>query len=240
MENSTIETFGGPTVDPTANVRELNAASARRADDLAAAQKELFKEIADSIRREMELRAEHQALIRILDADRLEKIRMVDQANAAATAAQLLSAVQTLAATASATAETLRNQVAATAAAVAGQTERVVGPIIERLSVLEKSQAVGQGRATVADPALEQMVVELRKLTQAQASSTGKSEGISATAKAIIAAVSLLATILGIITVLGGAYIALRPKETAPPAVSYVPVPSNVQSTTQPKGAAPP
>jgi hypothetical protein len=141
-----VDAAGVPVIDPSKNVLDLVEAAIKRLDDMG----ELRARVADGEIRRMEdlaeLRAEHYKEIRHLESDRLDKIRSVDVANAAATAAQLLSAVTTLATTQQATAETLRNQVAATASAVASQTERVINPIIERLSLLERATAQTSGK----------------------------------------------------------------------------------------------
>ncbi len=170
-----VDFSGGPTVDPTENVKDLSEALSQRQDDLRESNNKYLDARLDGMENMailrsshnseiMALRAEFYKEIRHMESDRVDKIRSVDVANAAATAAQLLSAVTTLATTAQATAETLRNQVAATAAAVASQTERVVNPIIERLALLEKSSNFGQGRAELANPALSEAVIEMRKL----------------------------------------------------------------------------
>ena len=147
-----VDAHGGPVIDPTENVKALMEASLKAISEKDTLQALLTDEKIKRLEREEVnaekislLRAEHNREIRHMESDRVDKIRSVDVANAAATAAQLLSAVTTLATTAQATAETLRNQVAATAAAVASQTERVVNPIIERLALLEKSSNFGRG-----------------------------------------------------------------------------------------------
>lgn len=58
-------------VDPTANVLEHVAAAVRRLDDLARQQ-------ADYIRREMDLRAQHQKELASAEKERLDAIRAID------------------------------------------------------------------------------------------------------------------------------------------------------------------
>lgn len=181
-----------PVVDPTANVQSLTEASNKRQDDLREAQEKYFASEIAHLNETAVLRAEHNAEMRRMEADRVDKIRSVDVANAAATAAQLVGAVNTLATTASATAETLRNQVAATAAAVASQTERVLGPIIERLTTLEKSNNFVQGRATVSDPALADLVIEIRKLSLGAATNTGTRAGTAAVIAFVMSGIFVL------------------------------------------------
>lgn len=165
-----VDASGGATIDPTKNVLDLVNASNKRIDDIAALSARLVDEKIRRVEDLAQLRSEHSNDIRRLESDRLDKIRSVDVANAAATAAQLLSAVTTLATTQQATAETLRNQVSSTASAVASQTERVINPIIERLSLLE--------RATAA--------------------TSGKSEGLSQGAAILLGALAFIGSLIGI------------------------------------------
>ena len=185
-------------IDPTANVIATLKAAVERLDDLRALNNKRLAEGMKHTRVMVKNNAAHQKELRILEADRLDKIRQVDVSNAAATAAQLLSAVQTLASTAQATAETLRNQVAATAAAVASQTERVVNPIIERIALLEKSSYTGQGKQAVSDPAMADLVGEMRKLTAAGSESAGKQAGLSQGAAILLSTLAGIASLLAI------------------------------------------
>jgi hypothetical protein len=176
-----VDAHGNEVIDPTANVLSLVDAAVTRIDDMADLRAKLSDEQVKRLEAEgrhleeiAKLRAEYSKDTRHLEADRLDKIRSVDVANAAATAAQLLSAVTTLATTQQATAETLRNQVASTATAVANQTERVINPIIERLSLLE--------RATAA--------------------TSGKSEGLSQGAGILLGVITFISSLLGIAAVL--------------------------------------
>lgn len=169
-----VDAGGGAVIDPTQNVLDLVEAERRRQDDLREAERRYFDAENKHVKEMVKLQAVHNQQIRTLESDRLDKIRTVDVQNAAASAAQLLSAVTTLATTQQATAETLRNQVAATASAVASQTERVINPIIERLSLLER----------------------------ATASTSGKGEGVNLAWVVLLGVVSLFGGLLGIAGVL--------------------------------------
>lgn len=202
-----VDSAGNVAYDPSANVQALNEASSKRQDDLRRVERELVAEKTKRIEDIAALQARHNEEttarieahikeIRALDSDRLEKVRQVDQLNAAQMAQQLLAAVQTLATTSQATAETLRNQVSATAAAVAAQNERVVNPIIERLSVLERSSYKGEGRQALADPQMERLAALVERLATAQTTGAGKSAGIGAVIGYIFGGVGLLTLIL--------------------------------------------
>jgi hypothetical protein len=138
------------------------------------------------------LRAEFDKEIRRMESDRLDKIRQVDVSNAAATAAQLLSAVTTLATTQQAAAETLRNQVQTTAVAAGATQERFFSPILERLALLEKFSNVSQGRQAFSDPQLTELLIEMKNLRGT------KSEGVSAVGVVVAGAVALLVGLIAI------------------------------------------
>ena len=210
----------GSAVDPTENVKALMEASLKslteRQDLLARLADEKIKRLESAVlsaEKTATMQASHNTEIRHMESDRVDKIRSVDVANAAATAAQLLSAVTTLASTAQATAETLRNQVAATAAAVASQTERIINPIVERVAVLEKSSYRGEGRSTLADPAMESLVAEMRKINGSVASSVGKSQGSGDTVKWIATGISM---IVGLILIGTFVFVTSRSSTVAP------------------------
>lgn len=200
-----VDAYGGPTVDPTRNVLGHVAAAVLRIDDMAELRAQLVDEKIYRMEREWVhqdkfaiLRAEHSKEIRHMESERVNSIRSVDVQNAAATAAQLLSAVTTLATTAQATAETLRNQVAATAAAVASQTERVMNPVVERIALLEKAQYTGAGKAGVADPLYDRLTTAVEALSKMQSVGAGERRGISGAWAALLGFVSLVGGLLGI------------------------------------------
>jgi len=204
-----VDSTGGPVIDPTDNVKSLMEASVKSLTREA----ELLAQLADEkiVRMERELiqqekvanlRAEHEKEIRKMESDRVNSIRSVDVANAAATATQLLTAVNNYAAAQQATAETLRNQVASTAAAAIASQSALINPIVERVAVLEKTSYTGAGKQAVTDPAMADLVMEMRKLTGT------RSEGISWVGALAIGGVVLVSGLLGIAGVL---YAALKP-----------------------------
>ena len=217
-----IDAYGGAVVDPTENVKALTEAANLRQDDLRDLHMRLMDEkvarVHDgvlNIEKIAQLRSEHNKEIRHMESDRVDKIRSVDVANAAATATQLLSAVTTLATTAQATAETLRNQVAATAAAVASQTERVVNPILERVALLEKSSYTGAGKQAYQDPMMTELVAKMNSLLESRAGGAGRVSGISASWAVLVAAVLLV-----------GALLAIYRSSPTPPQVIYATPPT--------------
>jgi len=196
-----VDAQGGPTIDPTENVKALSESQAKRNDDLREINNQLLDTKIAAIKELAQLRADHAREIRILETDRLEKIRQVDVSNTAITAAQQLAAIQTLAATAASNADALRTAVATTATTIQNQTDRVVGGIVDRIAVLEKSSYTGAGRAGVADPQMERLSAMVEGLAKAQSQSTGKSEGLSVAWAVVVGVAGLIATIITIAAV---------------------------------------
>jgi len=185
------------TVDPTQNVKDLMEASIKSLSERIDLEEKVIAETVKRIDIVATLRAKH-----------FKEVRKIDQTNAAATAAQLLSAVTTLATTAQATAETLRNQVASTAASVAAQTERSLNPIVERIAQLEKSSYTGEGKQAVSDPAMAALVVEIRSLAKVKDVSAGERQGISTSAAILMGVLTAIGVLVGIA---GALYAALKP-----------------------------
>ena len=227
-----VDSHGGAVVDPTANVIALTDAAVKRIDDMANLREQLVTEKITRMSGELVnqekiavLRAEHSKELRHMEADRVDKIRSVDVANAAATAAQLLSAVNTLATTAQTTAEVLRNQVAATATAVASQTERALNPILDRIALLEKSSYTGAGKAGMADPMMSELLTAVQDLKESRAGRGGKSEGIGLVWGVVVAVAVIVIAVMGLY---------LKSGSPAPAQqVIYVPTPSTVAPNSQ-------
>lgn len=197
-----VDFKGGPVIDPTQNVRDLSEALSQRQDDLRDLNNKYLDARLAAVETISNLRANHSKEIRVLEADRLEKIRQVDVSNTAIAAAQQLAAIQTLAATATTTAETLRTAVANTATTIQNQTDRIIAGINERMAALEKTANLVAGRAGVADPQNDRLTQLVEALARTQAVGSGKAAGLSQGAAILIAAVGLIATLLVIARVL--------------------------------------
>lgn len=200
-----VDAAGGQVVDPTENVKALMEASIKALTD----QSELRAQLADEkiLRMERELaqvdrliilRAEHAKETRGYDNDRWDKIRTIDMANASATAAQLLAAVNNYAAAQERMAQTLRDQVAATADAANKNLSALINPIVDRLAILERASYTVAGRSAVTDPAMTELVAEMRKLVIGRADDRGKAAGLSLSAALFMGVLSVIATLIGI------------------------------------------
>lgn len=200
-----VDAFGGPVVDPTANVRDLSEASNRRQDDLREANNKYIESEIRSLRleskylrRESQLRAEHQKEKELLESSRLNAIRTVDQQAVTTAADRTLAAVQTLAATQNASAEVLRSALTATAATIATQLQTTVQGLSERITGLERSSYEGKGKQALSDPMLEKLVSRMDSLIESRATDTGNTQGISMIWGIILGAGVLIGTLFGI------------------------------------------
>lgn len=189
---------GGATVDPTANVIALSAASNIRQDDL----RDVFNLLQDEKVRRLEqngehlkdvaeLRDQHAKEMRKSEADRLDSIRQVDVTAVRTEATRALEAIQTLAATSARDAETLRNALVNTASTIASQTADTVKQIVERIAALERSSYEGVGKQRLADPMMAELVAEMKGIREVRASSVGQGLGRSEVIAWVVAAAAV-------------------------------------------------
>lgn len=163
------------SVDPTRNVLDLVGASNLRQDDLRDLIKELhgarldhIREISeirsDCLKETSELREIHAESLRKAESERLNSIRQVDREDVNKTAAAAQMAIAALATNTSTLAETLRNQVAAVAAAAETRRTADNQEITKRLSALELTYSEGKGKQTLADPRLDRLIETVERL----------------------------------------------------------------------------
>jgi len=124
------------------------------------------------------IREAHQGQLRVAESQRLDAIRQVDREDVNKTAAQVLSAVTTLAQQNSTTAETLRTQVATTAAAASVTFNAYQADTNKRLASLEQSSFEGKGKQTLADPQMAALLTEMQSLRESRTLNTGSSTGM--------------------------------------------------------------
>lgn len=196
---------GELTIDPTENVKALSAAANQRQDDLRQlndrridAEIKVLQVQVRSMEKEMLLRAESAREIRLLESDRLDKIRQVDVLAGNTAADRALIAIQTLATSQAAAAETLRSMVTTTASTIAAQTSETVAGLTNRIAQLEKSSYEGAGKQAVADPMMAELVSEVKRQNAIITSGTGQSQGTKNTVAYIVVAVGLLVSLITI------------------------------------------
>jgi hypothetical protein len=205
-----IDADGGPVIDPTQNVLDLVHAAINRQDDLREAHDRLNAEGINHQKELSELRAKHSRDLSVKESSRLDAIRQVDQLAVTRAAEQTLTAVNALASSQAREAETLRNSLTSTAAALATQNADTVKQISDRISSLERSSYEGKGKQAVADPMLAELVAEMKNLRESRANVTGKSQGISAAWAALLGVVVLITGLIGVAT-----FVFTRPSTSA-------------------------
>ena len=135
-----VDRAGAPVIDPTENVTALVKAGLERQD-------ELRRQESTHIHELLELRADYDAQLRVAESRRIDAIRAVDVA-AVAQAAQVSATQATILATqVSASAETLRTTVAASALSAANALSAALGPIQTSIDALRQAQYQQQGQA---------------------------------------------------------------------------------------------
>ena len=135
-----VDRAGAPVIDPTENVTALVKAGLERQD-------ELRKQESVHIHELLDLRAAYDAQLRVAESRRIDAIRAVDVA-AVAQAAQVSATQATILATqVSASAETLRTTVAASALSSANALSAALGPMQTSIDALRQAQYQQQGQA---------------------------------------------------------------------------------------------
>jgi hypothetical protein len=221
-----VDAAGGPTIDPTANVISLSAASNVRQDDLRAAANELVqmqfrlhekiaqmregaakereaaaKELAAAetrhVNEQLALRASYEGELRHAEAGRIDAIRAVD-VNAVAVASQRAAdAATVLQNNVTTSAETLRTLVASAATTTATTLQQLIGGLSTRITTLEQGSYQAQGKQSYSDPAFVELLTEVKQLREAARQGTGRNEGISTSWAIFIAAATLVVGIVG-------------------------------------------
>ena len=181
-----IDSSGGPTIDPTANVIALVQAEKERSDDLREWEIKYFDAVTIHLKEISGLRAEHMKELRANDIERNANIRQVDITNQSAAAAQTQVAIQTLAKTS-----------ADTAAALAKQLSDRDTRIDERVGQLERNQSVGEGKQRVADPQMERLATLVEQLARNQVGSTSEGKGMEKMIGWLVAGVATLIGVAG-------------------------------------------
>jgi len=229
-----VDFQGGPTVDPTENVKDLSEALSRRQDDLRSINNLYILQRVKAVEEVAKLRAKHAKEINQLNKDRLEKIRQVDNLNAQRSEERAGEGIKALAQQTASIADASRTTAANTAAQIATQLTTLFAESNKRISALELSSSEGRGKQAVADPMMEQLIGEMRHLTAQRAVDMGRTAGMGDTAKTIIGALGLLLTLTALYS------FTQRPSAPTPaPQVIYVPAPAGALLPTTPPQPAP-
>jgi len=176
------------TIDPTENVKSLQASGDRRQDDLRAIEAVLNELRYSNMKELISLRAEYEDKLRNAEAKRIDAIRLVDSNS-------ISVANERAVATATALAKTVQDSaqlVSTTAAESNRNLQQKFEDITKRISALEQAGAEGIGKQKFADPAQTALIEEVRKLSRAQSDSAGVGTGRGDVIGWIVAGIGLL------------------------------------------------
>lgn len=211
-------------IDPSENVKALSEAANKRQDDLREASERLVaarltgleeltllravhvQEIAAAesqrVNEQLSLRASYEERLAQAEAKRIDAIRAVD-VNAVSVASQRAADQATVLATqVQQSAEALRTLVASTAATNAQAQQQANAGLSTRITTLEQVQYEGKGKQAFQDPAIAQVLAEVKSLREGNAQGTGRSEGISAVWVAIASVITLIIGIVGTVAII--------------------------------------
>lgn len=206
-----LDANGAPWVDPTPNVIALVEANAKSAAMLREADIKFNDSQAAHLKEIGALRAENAQILRTSDLATSEKTRQVDVLAAAASAATLATAVQTLATNTDRNAETIRNQLNAdraalaklvsdTAVNVSTQNDSLFKVVNSQIAELQKSSYQGVGKSSVADPMISEAILEMKKMASGIYERRGRDEvadpALTATLAQIATAIAAQSTAL--------------------------------------------
>jgi hypothetical protein len=167
-------------------------------------------EVVNRLDSEAKLRAEFAKEIAATEKARVDAIRQVDKTAVDQTASAALQTAANLAKTqtdsagvlstqVSTSAEALRNLVATTAAESNRNIQQQFTTLGTRVAALEQGSATLGGERKFSDPAVAALAEQVRVLVRQQADAGGISSGSSATWLIVIAVVTLMALIGGVV-----------------------------------------
>ena len=227
-----------PPIDPTKNVLglveeairrqddlrqsglDLTAAKMKAADDLNLLRYEHARDMAAlqsaKLDKESMLRAEFNEKLSVAEAKRIDAIRAVDVGAVQTQNAATAKLATDLATQTQASAEVLRNQVAASAdalrvlvsntAATALQNQQQqfagvasqIGALSSRLTTLEQAGAEGKGKQIFQDPQISELAQQVRSLVISRSGSDGAGIGRGEVAGWIVGGLGLALSFLGL------------------------------------------
>jgi hypothetical protein len=179
-----IDSDGNPVVDPTANVIALVEAANLRQDDLRQKSDQISRERFSHIKEMMRLHARYEAKLSKAESQRLDAIRTVD-----VQAFKIQNERQ------ASQADGLRIQVQTVATTLADQQRQQADEINKRLAAIEKLQYEGQGKSSLTDPLLTDLVQEIKSLRKEANQTQGRGKGISDFFGWIVGGIAVLYTV---------------------------------------------
>lgn len=222
-----VDAKGNSAFDPSRNVLDLVLAAVKRLDDimdlafkrqddLRSGQAALEELRYASIKENSSLRAEYEDKLRKAEAGRLDANRVVDtnsvtvaNERATATASALAKkgddAASVLSAQLTKSADDVRSIVKTTADEQARNSQQQLAAIQAqftgfgtRITALEQAGAEGLGKQKFQDPAIADLLREVKRQGDTLTAGAGKSEGISATVAIFMSAAGILILLLSV------------------------------------------
>lgn len=201
------------------HAKYMAAAESRRVDEQAALRADFANQLSHA-------ESDRINAIRVVDVNAVSVAsqRAADQASVLAT--QVSQSAEALRTQVAQSAETLRSLVASTASTAATTLQQLVSGLSTRITTLEQAGYTREGKASYTDPALTELLREMKSGREESRQAVGKTEGISAS-------VGMMISVGGVIAVLIGAlgYTISTRSPTAPlqPQVIYAPAPTVAQ-----------
>lgn len=216
-----IDHNGSVIVDPTENVKALNEAASKRQDDLriiterlvqakldAIAEvnkllynhaQEMSRAFADKLESEARVRADYDEKLRAAEAKRIDAIRLVDVNAVSEDRRRTGEQAVALATQVSQSADTVRALVASTKTSTDLSVSQVTQALSQRITTLEQAGYQQAGKQTFQDPQIQALVTEVRNLSASRNDLAGVNAGRGDVIGWIVAGVSLLILLGGLV-----------------------------------------
>lgn len=142
---------------------------------------------------------EYDDKLRLAESKRIDAIRLVD-VQAVQTASEKASqAAQVLQAQVVSSSDQFRALVSSVAENTASQLRQMIGPMSDRLALIEKNQYQGAGKESVTDPMIAALLTKIDSLAQSRSEDVGKGLGRGELIAYVIAAIAIIGFVLSTI-----------------------------------------
>ena len=187
-----IDSSGGSTIDPTANVIALVRAEKEHTREMRSLENKFYDYAIAQMTREITLRAEYAKEARRDDRVTQAAIRQVDITNQNSAAVQIDTAIKALAKATEDTRKTLADGMENTRKTLAESMTSRDTRVDERIARLEGSANLSAGRQSVSDPAIEKLTEVVAALAKNQQNISGRDAGFDTSWKIIVAVATAL------------------------------------------------
>lgn len=178
--------------DPTYNVLQLVNAAVERLNDINKIERDSNREVIALNKEILNLHIAYQDKLSIAESRRIDAIRAVDVGAVAIASERATQQATVLANQVSASADALRNLVTTTATAAAAQQQSVSTQLMDRITLLERSQYESKGLSGIPPQVLERLTT----LEQTRFENKGKSMGYAQIVGLVLAGAAVVGAIL--------------------------------------------